>query len=158
MSAGLRLVLRVVLRLMEVSTLPVLLKKSMMPAPGLRDAEPLNGGLPPPGSIHAAGSWMVPAQADAASHASIPHVTTKRLMNILRPLSNGSQHISLMVTRAGGPSQPKRPLSKDDPEIAVPGPAVFLGGFLLNSRTHCANSGVLRRLASSGSPLISSRE
>src|ERR1039457_6643564 len=76
--------------LMEVSTLPVLLKKSMMPAPGLRDAEPLNGGLPPPGSIHAAGSWMAPAQADAASHTSIPHVAIKRLMNILRRLSDAA--------------------------------------------------------------------
>src|ERR1035441_426394 len=90
MSAGLRLVLRVVLRLMEGRTLTVVLKKSMITGPGLRDAEPLMGGLPPPGSIHAAGSWMAPAQADAASHTSIPHVAIKRLMNILRRLSDAA--------------------------------------------------------------------
>src|ERR1035441_1094134 len=90
MSAGLRPMLMVVLRRMEVSRLPVLLKKSMVPNPGSKDAEPLNGGLPPPGSIHAAGSWMAPAQADAASHTSIPHVAIKRLMNILRRLSDAA--------------------------------------------------------------------
>src|ERR1035441_1307083 len=125
---------------------------------GVKLPAPVNGLLPLPASICAAGSWMVPAHAGAVNHASIPHVATKHLLNIphlLPPLPRAYQFYGCA---AGGPSQLKVHNRKTHQVYPVLEPKVHLEVFLLNSCNSCANSGVLRRLASSGSPLISSRE
>src|ERR1035438_7272099 len=152
-----------VVRVMEVSRPCVSLKSAMIPGVpgspvGLKEPRPENGLLALPASICASGSWIVPAHAGAVSHASIPHVATKRLTNIEcfsarapRPLIHGDV--------AGGASQLKVSSSIDKTKAPpVLEPKAHLDAFLVNSCNNCANSGVLRRLASSGSLLISSRE
>src|ERR1039458_3068676 len=84
---------------------------------GLKEPRPVRGLLKLPASICAAGSLMGPAQADATNHASIPHVATKRLLNIPRlpPLAH-PEPINLWL-RSGRAESTENSLSKDYPRL-----------------------------------------
>src|ERR1039458_591388 len=84
---------------------------------GLKEPRPVSGLLKLPASICAAGSLMGPAHADATNHASIPHVATKRLLNIPRLLPERTQNLSISWLRSGRAESTENSLSKDYPRL-----------------------------------------